>query len=244
MKARVPSALVLAMALHACSSQPAGRIRPVSSIQKDKASDSRDSGRSKAEDSQDTATEQAAVPDADVTAGAGEPAIPVCSATTGRTYKGFGDRELSAGRSEVPPGTDRFRVKPIEALSNDLSRVIGSVPPSLAANRGSFSAPPERWYEEPKASAVTIYTTYRIAYEAGLIYAGSSPELAAAPTEQSASTACASFARLAWQQEPTAAQVESCKKVALVDTAGEPDVKARWAYALASILTSAEFVTY
>jgi hypothetical protein len=241
MKSASSPVLALAMLLVACSASPAKRIRPVSSLQSS-SGDARDTDKPGSEDSPDETAESSLA--AGVTPEATVSEIPVCRATTGRTYKGFGDTELAAGRAEVLPGTDRYRVKPIMALSGDLSRVIGSVPPSLAANRGSFSEPPERWYEEPKASAVTIYTTYRIAYEAGLIYAESSPELSSPPTEQSAASACASFARLAWQQEPTAAQIDSCKKVALVDTAGESDVKARWAYALASILTATEFVSY
>lgn len=246
MKAIFSSVLALSMALAGCSSAPSSRINPVSSIQKSKSGDSRNSGKSKSDDSSDEEDQESSSPAAAAAATPEDavPEIPLCSASTGRTYKGFGDISLAAGRSEVLPGTDRYRVKPIVALSGELSRVVGRVPPSLAANRGSFSEPAERWYEEPKSSAVTIFTTYRIAYEAGLIYAGSNPELASAPTEQSAAAACASFARLAWQQEPTAAQIDSCKKVAVVDTAGESDVKARWAYALASILTAAEFVSY
>jgi hypothetical protein len=38
--------------------------------------------------------------------------------------------------------------------------------------------------------------------------------------------------------------VDACKAAALVDSVKDPDAKRRWAYAAATVLSSAEFVTY
>ena len=175
----------------------------------------------------------------------GDPTRKTCSIESGRRYRGFGDTDLVAGRvTEVPIEMDRFRIKPLDVLSADLARVIGSVPPSLERNRSTFIEASPRWFIEPKSSGVTIYSTYRIAYEGGLTYAASNQLTAAAPTEATATEVCRSFAQTAWKQAATDEQVSACARIAVVDTAAEPDVRARWAYALASILTSTEFINY
>jgi uncharacterized phage protein gp47/JayE len=65
-----------------------------------------------------------------------------------------------------------------------------------------------------------------------------------APTEESASQACATIAEKAWSRQPTEQEVNSCKKVALTDTASVDDAKKRWAYAIAAILTATGFMSY
>jgi hypothetical protein len=168
-----------------------------------------------------------------------------CSLTDGRAYKGFGNVNLLAGRvTEVSKDGDRFRVKPYSALSGEFMRVMGSLPNSLAANASTFAAAPDRWYTDTQASAVTLFTSYRVAYEAALTLAGADSKYAVAPTEESATANCTAFARQAWNRLPTPDEVGACKKVALVETSAETDVKARWAYTLASVLTAAGFLAY
>jgi len=174
----------------------------------------------------------------------GKPGMLTCT-NSGRTYKGFGNVELTAARlTEIPMEGDRFRIKPFDALKSDFQRVMGSVPKSLDANAATFAAAPERWYSEPVASAVTLFTTYRVSYEAALTFTGSDAKYASAPTQDSAKAACDSFARQVWNKVPTSEQVASCVKIAVVDTAAESDPKSRWAYALASVLSATGFVAY
>ncbi len=168
-----------------------------------------------------------------------------CSLTDGKAYKGLGNVNLLAGRvTEVPKEGDRFRVKPYTALSGEFTRVMGAIPPSLTANASTFAAAPDRWYVEAQGSAVTLFTSFRVAYEAALTVAGTDAKYAAAPTEESATANCTAFARQAWNRLPVADEISACKKVALVDTAAEADIKARWAYALASVLTATGFIAY
>ena len=172
-------------------------------------------------------------------------AMLTCSATDGRIYKGFGGANLTAGReTEVAKEGDRFRVKPYLALSGEYTRVFGSVPASLTTNATSFVVAPDRWYVDAEASAITLFTSYRFAYEAALTLAAKDAKFAAAPSEETATVNCMTFARQAWNRIPSNEEVAACKKVALVETASESDIKARWAYALASILASASFLSY
>jgi hypothetical protein len=168
-----------------------------------------------------------------------------CSLTDGKIYKGFGNVNLVAGRlTEVPKEGDRFRIKPYSALAGEFTRVLGSAPASLAANAPSFISAPDRWYEESQASAVTLFTSFRVAYDGTLKLVSTDAKYAAAPTEETASANCNSFARAAWNRLPTSDEVNACKKVALIETVGESDIKARWAYTLASVLAAADFLSY
>ncbi len=168
-----------------------------------------------------------------------------CSLTDGKQYKGFGNVSLVAGRvTEVAKDGDRFRVKPYTSLAGEYTRVMGAVPPSLTANAATFAAAPDRWYVDTQASAVTIFTSYRVAYEAALTMAGADSKYAAIPSESSATENCTTFARQAWNRLPSVDEVNACKNVALVVTAAETDIKARWAYTLASVLTAAGFLAY
>jgi len=168
-----------------------------------------------------------------------------CSVTDGKLYKGFGGINLAAGRvTEVAKDGDRYRVKPYTALSGEYTRVMGAVPPSLTANAATFAAAPDRWFVDTQASAVTLFTSYRVAYEAALTVAAADAKYAAAPTEDTATANCTAFARQAWNRLPNPDEVNACKKVALVETLAETDIKARWAYTLASVLTAAGFLAY
>lgn len=227
---------VLLFTAIACSDSHHGRISspPVSSSEEGSSDDNAaaDAVQNAAEDGA-----QLAQPDPF--------AMRSCSIDGGKRYKGFGDTDLVAGRvTEVPVDMNRFRIKPLDVFSAELQRVAGLVPPSLEKNRATFVEAGPRWYVEPKSSGVTIFTTYRIAYEAGLTYAASNPLMSAAPTEETATEVCTSLAQTAWYQAPSAEQVAACKKVALIDTASETDIKARWAYTIASILTASEFINY
>jgi len=174
------------------------------------------------------------------------PAMVSCSdKPKGRSYKGFGGVELTSGREEkVPVLGNRYRVKPFPALSADITRVFGTAPKSLAAATSTFPVAEPRWYIEPIASGVTVFATYRVAYDGGLSLGASDSMLAAAPTPESAQAVCTKYIELAWQRPGTPEEINHCKNVAVMATAKETDVKARWAYTIASILSAADFMSY
>lgn len=169
----------------------------------------------------------------------------ICSTEDSKSYKGFGGTELVIGRvTEVPEQGDRYRIKPYSTLEKEFQRVTANVPKSLVANAATFAAAADRWYTEPQGGAVTLFTLYRIAYDAALTYVATDAKWSVAPTESTAKVECQLFARVAWNREPSDLEIQACKQIAVVDTATETDPKMRWAYALASVLNATGFIAY
>lgn len=172
----------------------------------------------------------------------GDPTDPALC--TSRPYVGLGGGALHEGRVVARIGVDRARVKPFSALATDLERVVGSKPASLRGAAATFGAPPERWYEEPRSSAVAIQTAFSIAFDACLDRTASAPDFAGAPTAASAAAQCSGMARAFWSKTPSSQEIEACTAVALEGTTAEADPRRRWAYVCASILTAAGFLSY
>lgn len=176
-----------------------------------------------------------------------EPTIKSCSALdTARTYKGFGGVDLKAGRVEkVAPLGDRYRIKPFDALGADITRVFNNTAPaSLANSAATFPTSGNRWFVEPIASGITLFTTYRIAFDGGLTLSATNPDMASAPTPTSAEKICSDMMTLAWRRSGTPEEIKHCQNIAVMATASETDNKVRWAHAIASILTAVDFISY
>lgn len=185
-----------------------------------------------------------------------------CS-TLARKYKGFGGTTLPSGtepgavqvwaRDDAMAGVDRLRFKPYSALTGEFPRVTGVSAPALLGQSGTtFGTPAARWSTEPQASAVNLYTAFRVSFESCLAFTANDAKYAAAPADPAASTECAAMARKFWSRSATADEVKACVQVATVDSAQETvngtttstDPRRRWAYACASVLSSAGFMTY
>jgi hypothetical protein len=171
------------------------------------------------------------------------PLPPKCT-DVGKSYTGFGGSVLEAGRVDEVAGVDRSRVKPYSALESEYPRVLGNTPATLAGARTTFETAPVRWYVEPSASAVGLYTAYRIAFQGCLTATATPAQFATAPTAGTAQAECTSWAKKFWSRFPEQAEVDACVKVATTDTAAETDPKRRWAYTCASVLTAAGFMTF
>jgi hypothetical protein len=168
---------------------------------------------------------------------------PKCT-EVGKTYVGFAGTKLEEGRINAAAGTDRARIKPYSALRGEYEKAIGAAPGSLEQSAGSFGAPPERFASEPRASAIQVFSAFRVGFDGCLTFTETAPEFAAAPTQDSATAQCTTMARKFWSRAPTADEVKSCTQVALVDSAAEGDPRRRWAYTCATLLSSAGFLTY
>lgn len=166
---------------------------------------------------------------------------PLCTVQA-RSYPGFGG-PLEAGRVEAVAGSDRLRVKPFAALAGEYRRVLGLDAPTRPY-RATFGAPPARWYEEPQASANTLFAAYSIAYEACLEYTATGEEFAAAPTAETAEQICAGMASTFWDREATADEASACATFAVSETKPEDGPRVQWAYACAAVLTSSSFLSY
>ncbi len=169
------------------------------------------------------------------------PAAPHCD--MGRTYAGFAGTELTAGRYDADLGLETARFKPYTALQTEYPRVLANTPGLLASSGSTFAIVPARWYVEPQASAINLYTAYRIAFQ-GCLTATSGTSFATVPSNSTAATQCTTWAKAFWTRDPLQAEVDSCVKVAMTDTAAETDPHRRWAYTCAAVLSSADFLTY
>lgn len=177
----------------------------------------------------------------------GDPAAPgaVDPATCGgKAFAGFEGENLVADRVIANVGVDRGRFKPYDALAAEYKRVLGNTPASLAAADDTFGKAEPRWYEEPTIGGVVLQTSYKIAYDGCLTYTQTAPEYAAAPTAATAGPKCAEMQRRFWSRTPSPDQIAACADVAVTGAATEPDARKRWAYACASVLNAAGFMTY
>lgn len=170
------------------------------------------------------------------------PPPPRCD--MGKSYSGFAGTELHAGRVDNDLGLERGRVKPFTALSGDYARVLGNTPALIAQSANTFAIIPDRWNEEARLSAVSIYQAYRIAFQGCLTATTTPAQYGSVPSNTTAETECRNWAKKFWSRDPVQAEVDACVKVAMVDTASQTDVRRRWSYVCASVLTSAGFLTF
>jgi hypothetical protein len=171
-----------------------------------------------------------------------DPADPALC--TSKTYAGFDNRELTSERKVLKLGTDRSRKKPFSALQTEYNRVLGNNPASLTGAAATFGQPPARWNEEPTANAVALQTAYTIAFDGCLTYTGTAAEFANAPDATTAEQQCSAMARKFWSKTPGPSEISSCVVVATTGAASAPNARRKWAYACASVLTSAGFLAY
>lgn len=161
-----------------------------------------------------------------------------------REYQNFDHQSLTSGRTVTRLGNDRARMKPFSALQTEYLRVLGNTPASLAGSGATFGQVPKMWFAEPEANAVALQTAYNIAFDGCLTYTGSDAAYAAAPDATSAQTQCSAMARKFWSKTPAPQEIQACADMAVTGSAAEADPRRRWAYACASVLTSAGFLSY
>jgi len=162
----------------------------------------------------------------------------------GKTFTGFDGMNLTSDRVVANIGVDRGRVKPFDALANEFDRVLGNTPASLAGSAATYGRPAARWYEEPAAGGVVLQTHYKIAFDGCLTYTADPPEFKTAPTAATATAKCGEMARKFWSRTASPDQIAACVDVAVTGAAKETNAPRRWAYACASVLTAAGFMTY
>ena len=163
----------------------------------------------------------------------------------GYSYEGFGGTRLEAGRADEEVGTDRDRVKPYSALLGEYARVFGkpSSPALLQQLSSTFGLEPARWFVESEATAVSLYSATRVAF-VGCLELTNTAEFDAMPDANNAPAKCAGFARRFWSRSPEADEVQACADFVTTGTGKEPLARRKWAYACASVLSSAPFLTF
>jgi hypothetical protein len=162
----------------------------------------------------------------------------------GRSYVLFDGTKLEATRINENVGVNRARLKPFAVMQGEYQRVLGLVPASLAAAGGSFDEAPERWFAEAQHSGVSLNAIFDISFDGCLQYTKTAADFAAAPTTETATTACTSLMRKAWSKTPAPEEIDACTTLATTKLASETNVRRRWTYVCASILSSSQFLTF
>jgi hypothetical protein len=160
----------------------------------------------------------------------------------GVPHIGFGGQDFVSDRKPGPIGQDRRRVKPYSALSSEFQRVLGAVPPNLPTSQAAYGQIPARWYSEPQAGAVSLYTTYTLAFTS-CYDTMTDAKWQQMPTAATASTECAGLQRKAWQRTTTPEEIKACSDF-VQGLTDEPNARRRWAHACAAVLTSTGFTSY
>lgn len=167
---------------------------------------------------------------------------PVC--LTGKDYAGFGGKKLGASeRTEAVAGADRARIKPLSALRSEYVRLLGAEPETLKSQEQSIGRPQSRWFVEPEANAVAIYSLYAVAFDGCYAFMKTGP-FAEAPTAETAPAQCKSLGRKFWSRTLTDEETATCAELVLSGLPGSTTPSRRWAHTCATLLTSAGFLSY
>jgi hypothetical protein len=161
-----------------------------------------------------------------------------------RTYVGFGGDALEADRPMIAAGSDRVRLKPYGALAAEYARALGLGAFNTATFAATFGKPPARWYQEPAASANTIYAAFALAYDACSQFTATAATYTAPPDTTNATTVCRDLAMRAWHREATDAEAAACAGYAIDKTDPAATAPKRWAYTCAAVLSASGFLAY
>ena len=140
-------------------------------------------------------------------------------------------------------GFDRDRVKPLTALRGEYTRVLGATPALLDSLSNTFGNTPPRWYIEPESTAISLYSSMRVAF-VGCLTATATAEYDVMPDATNARVKCGTFAHRFWSRDANAEELDSCVEMVTTKTSEEPAARRKWAYACASVLSSSNFLTY
>jgi hypothetical protein len=170
------------------------------------------------------------------------PAAPTCD--TGRAYVGFGGLDLALDREPGAVGEETRRPRPFTALASEFTRVLGATPTMLAGAESTYGTIPARWSQEPTLSAVSVFTTFRIAFQGCLTLTAQPAKFGVMPTEATARTECAAWAERFWSRTALGPELDACVQVVTRDATVETNARRRWAYGCAATLSSADFLTF
>jgi hypothetical protein len=96
---------------------------------------------------------------------------------------------------------------------------------------------------EPQANAVSLYSSMRVAF-VGCIELTNTAEYDPVPDPSNAVDKCSAFARRFWSRSPDQEEVDACVTLVTTGTNREASARRKWAYACASVLSSAPFLTF
>lgn len=171
-------------------------------------------------------------------------AAPAPTCDTGREYVGFGGANLAFDRMPGEVGEESRQPRPFTALASEFTRVLGAAPAMLAGSESTFGTVPARWHVEPTFSAVSVFTTYRIAFQGCLTHTAQPAKFGVMPSETTARAECATWSERFWMRKALGPELDACVKVVTQDAVVETSARRRWAYGCAATLASADFLTF
>ncbi len=174
--------------------------------------------------------------------GSDEPEPVTCTAA--RTYTNLGGTVLGSDRPTIDPGSDRVRMKPYAALAAEYRTALGLAAFDTQTYAATFGRPPARWYQEPQASANTLYAAFALAYDGCTQKMTTDGQYAAAPTTAAAEVICHDLVRRAWHRDATPAETTACVDYAVNQTKPADPPRMRWAYTCAAVLSASGFLAY
>jgi hypothetical protein len=163
---------------------------------------------------------------------------------TSRSYVLFDGTKLEASRTTDEAAMNRARIKPFSVMGTEYQRVLGFAPAAMKDAANSFESTPPRWFYESSYSGVSLDAISTLSFDACLEYVASEPTFDAMPTRDSAGAACTDWMHSAWNRSPSPEEIAGCAELAMTGVASETDVRKRWAYTCASVLSSSQFLTY
>jgi hypothetical protein len=171
-------------------------------------------------------------------------APPVAHCKSGRAYTGFAGNDLTADRLDETAGVDRDLLKPYSALTGAYPLALGNTPSLLSQMDSTFASPPDRWFALQKSNAISLYGALRIGFQGCLTGTANDAAYANAPDGNTAVANCAKWEQTFWNRTPTNDETAVCADFAVTQTTAESDPRRRWAYACATVLSSAQFLGY
>ena len=131
--------------------------------------------------------------------------------------------ESLSGTDSDPLRHQVWELPEIKPLVTEYQRLLGAenVPASLGAAANTFGVASDRWYLEPRASAVYIDAAFGVAFEGCTSLLRRDTRFSAIPTKETAREECTRWTRRFWSREATPKQLDACAAVA-VETTSEP----------------------
>lgn len=174
------------------------------------------------------------------------------SCKEGVPHVGFAGTDFVQDRKVGGIGSDRSRIKPFSALKTDFQRTLGNIPAQMNASAPAYGDVVDRWYAEPIAGAVSLNTTYNLAF-AGCFDTMTAANYSVMPTAATATEECAKMQRKFWSRTPTPDETQACANFAMgvtdpdnlaANVTADQKIRRHWAHACASVMTSTGFTTY
>jgi hypothetical protein len=167
----------------------------------------------------------------------------------GREHLAFDGKSLNADRVNVGLGQNRMRVKSYSVMTSEFERVLGALPPEaktvVQSANGSFESYPVRWFGEPQTTGVGMTAYFEVAFRVAGYHIKANPtDYGALPTAESARKVCDEMAHKAWRRKPGEPEVTACVDYATTKLANETNPARRWSYVIASVLSTADFLSY